>query len=384
MGTPRGTTTSTITGTTTEHGGFGQPLIAGGASARCTGQCHGVLAIATVLFMVPSAPVPPADRTQKHRRPLGQRIALISLSVVVAFVVPMVVATTISGPVAAFATLMGVIGGFSGSMRSGWSRTIRVIPFMGVLGATAAFAGYGWGWVMVMGAVGLVAGCGYPYGYLAALVYAGFVPTMVHSATSGRNAILIGCFAIAGGIIGVTFAHRLGAARVTPAPPRRPGGVVLPAIVGLCLLGGGAAIAIATSLPHGYWIPLTLIAIVPPLTMGDTGRGRQRLTGTVGALLIVIPVSLIPLPIWTFYVLGFLLFIPAFAVYRRSYGYYAFFESAAVVMLVSAGHNVLETGEARAAAAAIAIALLVVTVAVVTWILKRLPEARAPAPLIDA
>jgi len=334
--------------------------------------------------MAPSAPEPPADPTKKRRRPLGQRIALISLAVVVAFVVPMVVATTISGPNAAIATLMGVIAGFAGSMRSGWSRTIRVIPLMGVLGTSAAFAGYGWGWVVVMGAVGLIAGCGFPYGYLPALVYAGFVPTMVHSATSARNAILIGCFAIAGGVIGVTFAHRLGATRTTPAPRRRPGGPVLPAIVGVCLLGGGAAIAIATSLPHGYWIPLTLIAVIPPLAMGDTGRGRQRLTGTVGALLIVIPVSLIPLPTWTFYVLGFLLFIPALAVYRRSYAYYAFFESAAVVMLVSAGHNVLETGEARAAAAAIAIAMLVVTVAVVTWILRHLPETSAPAPVIEA
>lgn len=305
------------------------------------------------------------------------------LAIGVGLIAPLMVAIAVAGPDAGYAILMGTIAALSGCLRSGWARTVRVVPLLGVLGASAALVGYGWGWVIVMGGVGFMAGLGLPHGYLPALLYAGFVPTMVHSEpTTVRDAVLVGCFAVAGGAIGVAFGHRMGAKSTTPVTWRPPGGESMSAAVGMLLLGGGAAIAIATGLPHGYWIPLTLISVLPPMTQGDTRRARERLLGTIGALLIVIPVSFIPMPSWAYYALGFALFVPALAVMKRSYGYYAFLEAAAVVMLVSAGNDVLGAGEARVAAAVIAIGLIGITAVIVTWVLRRLPAQPAPAPLL--
>lgn len=316
-------------------------------------------------------------------RPLWQRVVIITLSLIVVFLIPMAVAIAVAGPDAAYASVMGAVATISGSFRSGWQRTVRVIPFIGALGVAGASVGYGWGWVVVMAVVGVVAGAGTPFGYMPALLAAGLVPTLVHEATAIGDAIVIGCFAMAGAAVGIVFARRFGAARAPVQEHRRRGTVVLGAALGLMLMGGGAAIAIATGLEHGYWIPLTVIAVSPAVAVGDGHRGRQRAIGTLAALLIVIPLSFIPMPAWVSYGLGLLLFIPAFVVYRRSYGYYAFLESAAVVLLVSAGHDVVHTGEARAAAALIAVALVTGAVVVATWVLERLPEITAPPGLVD-
>jgi len=248
-----------------------------------------------------------------------------------------------------------------------------VVPGLGVLAAASVTVGYGWGWVVVLGVVGLCAGTGLPAGYAPALLYAGFVPTMVNQQAGLRDALFAAAFAILGGVIGVAAARRMGAVAVTPAPTKWRGHEAAAAIIGMLLLAGGAALAIGTGMPHGYWIPLTLVLVIPPMLTDDTHRGRKRLLGTVLGVLIVIPLSLIPMPPWAFYVVGFALLVPALATMKRSYTFYAFLESAAVVMLVSAGHDVIGTDEARVAGTAIAIALIAVTAVFVTWLAKRLP-----------
>ncbi len=111
-------------------------------------------------------------------------------------------------------------------------------------------------------------------------------------------------------------------------------------------------------LPHGYWVPLTLIVVVAALSQGDTKNGRQRLVGSVGAMIITIPLSFLPLPAWAFYVVALLLLIPAFAMYKKSYGIYTFLESAAVVLLVSSGQDISRNADARAIAAVIGVAIV--------------------------
>ena len=339
--------------------------------------------LATVPLMPEATSTSPAKQTSEHHRPKWQRVLIIVASVLLVFVLPVILANALAGPTAAYAVLMGSVAVLSGSTRSGWVRTVKVIPYIGLLGFLAASVAYGWGWVAVMAGVGLIAGAGYPFGYLPALLAAGFVPTLVHQTPGVRDAVVAGILAMCGAAMTLELARRLGFPRTTPPPPRVDGGGALMAVVGVVMMGGGAAIAIATSLPHGYWIPLTLIAVVPALTTGASHRGRDRLVGTLAALLIVIPVSFIPMPPWMFYVLGTLLFVPALVVMRKSYAYYAFLESAAVVMLVSAGQDVLATGADRAISAIIAIILLVVAVPVVTFILRHLPRAHASARAVD-
>ena len=339
--------------------------------------------LATVPVMPEATSTSPAKQTSEHHRSKRERVLIIVASVLLVFVLPVVLANAVAGPTAAYAVLMGSAAVLSGSTRSGWARTVKVIPYIGVLGFLAASVAYGWGWVAIMAVVGLVAGAGYPFGYLPALLSAGFVPTLVHPTSGPRDAVVAGILAMCGAAMTLELARRLGFPRTTPPPPRVDGGAALMAVVGLVMMGGGSAIAIATGLPHGYWIPLTLIAVVPALSTGTSHRGRDRLVGTLAALLIVFPVSFIPMPPWMFYVLGTVLYISALVVMRKSYAYYAFLEAAAVVMLVSAGQDVLATGADRVISAIIAIILLVIAVPVVTFILRHLPKVHASARAVD-
>jgi len=339
--------------------------------------------LATVPLMPEATSTSPAEQTSEHHRSTRKRVLIIVASVLLVFVLPVVLANALAGPTAAYAVLMGSAAVLAGATRSGWARTVKVIPYIGVLGFLAASVAYGWGWVAIMAVVGLVAGAGYPFGYLPALLSAGFVPTLVHPTSGARDAVVAGILAMCGAAMTLELARRLGFPRTTPPPPRVDGGAALMAVVGVVMMGGGSAIAIATGLPHGYWIPLTLIAVVPALSTGTSHRGRDRLVGTLAALLIVFPVSFIPMPPWMFYVLGTLLYISALVVMRKSYAYYAFLEAAAVVMLVSAGQDVLATGADRAISAIIAIILLVIAVPVVTFILRHLPHAHVSSRAVD-
>lgn len=316
-----------------------------------------------------------AAPTSTPKPPLAKRVVRILLGIILVMVLPIAIAGLVAGPLAAGAVATGVIAGLSGSVRAGWHRAARVVPLVGVLGLASALVGYGWGWVVVVGFVGLLAGAGLPAGYAPAVLYAGFVPVMIHASAGIRGATLAAVFAMLGGVVGVATGRRMGAKPETPAPVKWKGHEAAAAIVGMLLFAGGAAIAIGTGMPHGYWIPLTLVVVVPPMLQEDTRRGRKRLLGTAMAVILVIPLSLIPMPPWGFYLVGFALLVPALAIMQRSYTFYAFLEGAAVVMLVSAGNDVIGTDEARLAGTAIAIGLVAVTAVVVTWLARRLPPA---------
>lgn len=307
----------------------------------------------------------------------------VILGIILVMVIPIAIAALVAGPVAAGAVGTGVIAGLSGAVRSGWHRAAWVVPLVGLLGLASALVGYGWGWVVVIGFVGLCAGAGLPAGFAPALLYAGFVPVMLHVSAGVREAVLAAVFAMLGAVIGVVTGRRMGATPETPAPTKWHGHEVPAAIVGMILFAGGAAIAVGTGLPHGYWIPLTLVVVIPPMLQDDTHRGRKRLLGTVLGVALVIPLSLIPLPSWAFYVVGFALLVPALAIMKRSYTFYAFLESAAVVMLVSAGNNVLGTEEARLEGTAIAIALVAATAVIVTLLARRLPPEDVPPQVMS-
>lgn len=61
-----------------------------------------------------------ATATTTSKPPLALRIAKVAGAIVLLLVAPMIIAYVVAGPTAAAATLMAVIAGVSGAMRSGW------------------------------------------------------------------------------------------------------------------------------------------------------------------------------------------------------------------------------------------------------------------------
>lgn len=325
-----------------------------------------------------------ATETTTTKPPLARRVAKVVVGIVLVLVVPMVIAFVVAGPGAAAATLMSTVAAVSGAMRSGWRRAAWVVPLLGAYALATSTVGYGWGWVVVMGFVGLTAGIGLPYGFLPALIYAGMVPTLVTTVVSTGDALLTALFAVLGGALGVVTGRKMGMKPTVPGNVRWTGYEAVSGALCAGLFVAGTSIAVATGLPHGYWVALTLIVVIPPIVQGDdTKRGRERLLGTIAGLAIVLPISLIPLPQWAVYIIGFALLVPAFAVMQKNYTWYAFFESAAIVMLVSAGSDMVDLDAARIEASVIGVALVAVAVIAVAWGVRHVSASDVPKAAIS-
>lgn len=303
-----------------------------------------------------------------------------------ALVLPATVAGWLAGGQAVLAVVLGAAAALGGATRSGWRRTAHLVPALGVLTGLAAFAGFGWGWVVLMAAAGAAAGVGAPHGYAPAMLFSAMPAVFMLDGLDAGKAAIIGVFALLAGVIGVFLARHMGVPATTPPRPDLARLEWLLGPVGVVTLGGGAAIAVGSGIPHGYWIVLTLIIVGAALASGDTHRNRERLAGNLGGLLITIPLSFAPLPAWAFYALAFVLLVGSFTFMTTRYWLYALLESSAVVFLVSAGQAgsaIMETGEARAGATLISCAIVGVMVVVLRTVLPHLPRVNAPGA-VDA
>jgi hypothetical protein len=74
--------------------------------------------------------------------------------------------------------------------------------------------------------------------------------------------------------------------------------------------------------------------------------------------------------------------VPAFAVMKKNYTWYAFFESAAIVMLVSAGSDMVNLDAARIEASVIGVALVAVAVIAVAWGVRHVSATDVPKAAI--
>lgn len=330
----------------------------------------------------PPAPAGAPSGSPAHHAKLPKPVAA-TLQVVVMLVAilgPMVVVNLLVGMGPALGTLMGTIGGMAGSSRSGWARALMVVPFMAVMGFAATLTGFGWGWAIIIGFAGLVASVGFPYGYMPAVMYATFVPTIIAEKPSDiRTSLVTAAFVLLGGLIGVLVGKRMmRAPRTTAAPAKWVGHEGLLGLTGAVVMGGAAAIAVASDLPHSYWLVLTIIVLVPPMAQGDSRRGAERLVGSVAALVIVLPLSLLALPIWAWMAIGAVLMVVGVQVMQKSYTLFAFFLTAGVVLMVTAGHDVAKVADIRAFATVLGVIVVLAVIWVFQAVLPRIPGVSLP------
>ena len=194
----------------------------------------------------------------------------------------------------------------------------------------------------------------------------GLVPTVVAVLVlvpgefqPGRTAIWM----LLGGALVVGIASRL--PRTTPAAGIEPPRAWRHAAVMAVAVGAAVYLVGLWDLPHGYWVALTLTAVLRPFNDQTMKRSSQRVLGTIGgALLALVATTLLPL--WALLVLlvaGTVL-STAYAL-SRDYTRQVLFMTPAVVLLGSAGNSAgllaseraLATLVGAGLAAAIALAL---------------------------
>jgi len=326
------------------------------------------------------SPAPAGTAAHHTTLPKPVATALRVLVMLLAILGPMIVVDLLVGMGPALGTLMGTIGGMAGSSRSGWARALVVVPFMAVMGFAATLTGFGWGWAIVIGFAGFVAALGFPYGFMPAVMYATFVPTIIAEKPSDiRTSLVTAAFVLLGGLVGVLVGKRMmRAPRTTPAPDKWVGYEGLLGFTGAVVMGGAAAIAVASDLAHAYWLVLTIIVLVPPMAQGDNRRGAERLVGTVAALVIVLPLSLLALPMWAWLAIGAVLMVVGVQVMQKSYTLFAFFLTAGVVLMVTAGHDVVKAADTRAFATVLGVILVLGVIWIFQAVLPRIPGISLP------
>ena len=194
----------------------------------------------------------------------------------------------------------------------------------------------------------------------------GMVPTVVAVLVlvpgdfqPGRTAIWM----VLGGALVVGIASRL--PRITPAAGIEPIRAWSHAAVMAVAVGAVVYLVGLWDLPHGYWVELTLTAVLRPFNDQTMRRSSQRVLGTIGgALLALLATTLLPL--WALLVLlvASTVLSTAYAL-SRDYTRQVLFMTPAVVLLGSAGNSAgllaseraLATLAGAVLAAAIALAL---------------------------
>ena len=194
----------------------------------------------------------------------------------------------------------------------------------------------------------------------------GMVPTVVAVLVlvpgefqPGRTAIWM----LLGGALVVGIASRL--PRTTPAVGIEPPRAWRHAVVMAIAVGAVVYLVGLWDLPHGYWVALTVTAVLRPFNDQTMKRSSQRVLGTIGgALLALVATTLLPL--WALLVLLVVSTVlsTAYAL-SRDYTRQVLFMTPAVVLLGSAGNSAgliaseraLATLAGALLAAAIALAL---------------------------
>jgi hypothetical protein len=179
----------------------------------------------------------------------------------------------------------------------------------------------------------------------------GMVPTVVAVLVlvpgdfqPGRTAIWM----LFGGALVVGIASRL--PRVTPAAGIEPSRAWRHAAVMAVAVGAVVYLVDLWGVPHGYWVALSLTAVLRPFDDQTMKRSSQRVLGTIaGALLALVAAAL--LPQWALLVLlvASTVLSTAYAL-RRDYTRQVLFMTPSIVLLGSAGASVVLIASERALA----------------------------------
>jgi Fusaric acid resistance protein-like len=126
----------------------------------------------------------------------------------------------------------------------------------------------------------------------------------------------------------------------------------------------GLAVALATLLeralkmPHGYWVPLTVLAIVQPAERATEVRCVQRAAGTVVGVVAIIAVTSLTSAVWALVVCTGLAALGLFALDERGYFWLVVMLTPAALLLLSiADFQGFEVGVQRTLNSALGILL---------------------------
>jgi hypothetical protein len=307
----------------------------------------------------------------------ARRVVNILVAALVVVVLPIVLVGLLVGEFGSAAMLMGLLLGLTGSKIGGSRRMLYVAPGIGVAAGLGAFTAYGWWWVVLLAATGVIAGVGERFGWFPALLMVPYAATFVSPTSSGADALIYGVIATIATAYGIVLARRFSAPEVVDGDRLGWPASILVAIVFGLVMGVSAAIGVALGWTEPYWVPEPVLILTLYVVMGRRERIPEKAIGTAVGVAAAIPVAVLALPGWAIALLATVAVVLALIEAKRYWLMYGLYTFALVLSLAGPGQVGTEAAH-RGFEVLTGIALLVVGLAVihacVRWLTGRDPQ----------
>jgi hypothetical protein len=281
--------------------------------------------------------------------------------VVVLVLVPGAIATLIGGKVGATTFAVGLLVGLLGALSTGTGPTTRVLPLFAVAAVAGGLTAGTWWWAAVAAAFAALGGWSARWGLVRLFAFVALVAVVTPAVTAVRDVVAAVVFVLLGVTLGIQVAGRAGAPedldRVT-VPPRH---AALSAVGMALAIFAACAAALAWGNERGFWIPMTVLVLAPPVAGGRGRRSGQRLLGTVIGFAALIPLAALHPDVLVAHLLG-VVFVVLTLVWMHPYWVQMTCATLALVMLLApAGHELDVAGD-RLLATAIGAGILLAIV----------------------
>jgi MFS family permease len=296
----------------------------------------------------------------------------ILAAVLVGVVLPVAVVGALIGRFGASAMFIGLVWGALGAKLGGTRRMLYLTPAIGIAAGLGAGTAYGWWWVALLAALGVIAGSGIGFGWLPPLLMLPFAATFVTPLSSVENAVIFGGISAIGALYGVVIVRRFGAPTVVEGERQPPPVAAGVAIVFGVVLGSAAAIGVALGWtePYGTRADPRPDALHPPReARTDTGEGDRYRAWGHGCDTGGDPRAA-PEVIALIATVALLLALTQLKTYWLYYGLYTF----AIVFALAAPAHVASEAKERGFEILAGIALLVLGLAVIHALATRLSK----------
>lgn len=256
-----------------------------------------------------------------------RRMVNILAAVLVGVVLPVVIVGALVGHFGASAMFTGLLWGVLGTKLGGTRRMLYLAPVVGIEAGLGAGTAYDWWWVALLTVLGVVAGGGIRFGWFPPLLMPLFAAMFVTPLSSAENAVIIGVISAIGALYGVVLARRFGAPQVVEGERQPLRQAVAVAVVFGVVLGGAAAIGVASGWSEPYWVPEPILILTLYVLLGKRERIQEKAIGTaVGASAAIVVAILAPPPevIGAIALVAFLLALTQLKTYWLYYSLYTF------------------------------------------------------------
>lgn len=229
--------------------------------------------------------------------PLPRRLVTAAALLLMVLLIPVGAAFALGGGDAARGAGLGAVFGLLLAVKAGWWRALQVVPALVVSTAAGALtAGTGW-WVVLLAAIGFIAGAASRFGLLAPVALVGMVAASTRPIPAEDSLAQQVVFAAVAAVYTVALTRWLRMPVVVPGVRVRPQVATAAAVLLAAVVAVAAALAQRSGQDLAYWLPVTVfVMVIPTPGLRFSQQARQRVLGTAAGVTAAVLLAFVHLP----------------------------------------------------------------------------------------